>query len=116
MALDEQGHRLFVGTRSPPELLVYDTESGNVTARLAIAKDTDDLFFDREHARVYVVCGDGKVNVFRREAPDRYAMVETIETAPRARTGLLVPEEGRLYVAAPAVGKTSARILVYRVP
>ena len=116
MALDEQGHRLFVGTRSPPALLVYDTESGKVTARLPIAKDTDDLFFDGEHNRIYVVCGDGKVDVFRRETPDRYVRVESIETAPRARTGLFVPEEGRLYVAAPAVGATSARILVYRVP
>jgi YVTN family beta-propeller protein len=116
MALDQQGHRLFVGTRSPPALLVYDTESGKVTARLPIAKDTDDLFFDREHDRIYVVCGEGKVNVLRRETPDRYVMVESIETAPRARTGLFVPEEGRLYVAAPAVGGTSARILVYQVP
>jgi len=116
MALDEQGHRLFVGTRSPPALLVYDTESGTVTARLPIDKDTDDVFFDREHDRIYVVCGEGKVNVFRRDTPDRYVRVESIETAPRARTGLFVPEEGRLYVAAPAVGGTSARILVYQVP
>jgi hypothetical protein len=36
--------------------------------------------------------------------------------ASRARTGLFVPEEGRLYVAAPAVDGNTARILVYRVP
>jgi len=47
MALDERGHRLFVGTRSPPLLLVYDTEAGKVVARLPIGKDTDDVFMTR---------------------------------------------------------------------
>ena len=64
--------------------------------------------------RVYVVCGEGKVNVFREDDPGHYVAEESIPTAPRARTGLFVPEEGRLYVAAPAVADTAARILVYQ--
>ena len=115
MALDEKGHRLFVGARSPPTLLVYDTASGKVVARLPIGKDTDDVFFDAERKRIYVICGEGKVNVFRQSTPDRYVIVETLDTAPRARTGIFVPEEEKLYVAAPAAGATPARILVYRV-
>lgn len=114
MALDEKGHRLFVGVRSPPALLVYDTGSGKVVARLPIGKDTDDVFFDAERKRIYVICGEGKVNVFRQETPDRYVIEESVDTAPRARTGLYVPEEASLYVAAPAAGGTPARILVYR--
>lgn len=115
MALDEQRHRLFVGTRSPPLLLVYDTVAGKVVARLPIGKDTDDVFFDPEHQRVYVICGDGHVNVFRQDNADHYVAEESIVTAPRARTGLFVPQEQRLYVAAPAVADTPARILVYQV-
>ena len=114
MALDEQGHRLFVGARSPALLLVYDTESGKPIARLPIGKDTDDVFFDAARKRVYVVCGEGKLNVFREDDPERYVAEESIPTAPRARTGLFVPEEGRLYVAAPAVDDMPARILVYQ--
>jgi DNA-binding beta-propeller fold protein YncE len=115
MALDENGHRLFVGTRAPPVLLVYDTGSGKVVARLPIGKDTDDVFFDAVRKRIYVICGEGKLNVFRQDSPDRYVMDESLDTAPRARTGLFVPEAERLYVAAPAIGATPARILVYRV-
>ena len=115
MALDEQGHRLFVGTRSPPLLLVYDTESGKVVARLPIGKDTDDVFFDQQHKRVYVICGEGRVNMFRQDHADRYSAEESIVTAARARTGLFVPREQRLYVAAPAAADTAARILVYQV-
>jgi len=42
-------------------------------------------------------------------------METSVSTASRARTGLFVPESRRLYVAAPAVGNSPARVLVYRI-
>jgi len=116
MTLDEAGQRLFVGARSPAVMLVYDIDSGKVVAKAPIGGDTDDLFYDADRKRVYVVCGEGRVDVLRQDDPDHYSQIGTVKTAPRARTGLFVPEEGRLYVAAPAVDGTTARILVYRVP
>jgi DNA-binding beta-propeller fold protein YncE len=115
MAFDEGGGRLFVGARSPPVLLVYDVGTGGVVAKLAIGKDTDDVFFDAERKRVYVICGEGKVDVIRQEAPNRYVHEASIDTAPRARTGLFVAAERRLYVAAPAAAGRPARLIVYRV-
>ena len=115
MALDEKGRRLFVSARWPPLMLVYDIDSGKVVARVPIAGDSDDLFFDPEHKRVYVICGEGKVDVIRQETPDRYALEGAVDTASRARTGLFVAEESRLYVAAPASGKAPARLLVFRI-
>jgi len=114
MTLDEAGRRLFVGARSPAVMLVYDTDSGKVVAKAAIGGDTDDLFFDAERKRLYVICGEGRVDVFRQDDADHYSQIGSVKTAPRARTGLFVPEEGRLYVAAPAVDSAPARILVYR--
>jgi hypothetical protein len=64
---------------------------------------------------VYVICGEGRVDVFRQEAADQYSLEASITTAPRARTGLFVPEEGKLYVAAPSAGSEPARVLVYAV-
>jgi DNA-binding beta-propeller fold protein YncE len=115
MALDEKSERLFVGARAPALLLVYDTGSGRVVARLTIGGDTDDLFYDAERRRIYVICGEGQVDVLRQETADQYALEASIKTAPRARTGLFVPEMQRLYVAAPADGFNAARVLVYRV-
>ena len=115
MALDESSHRLFVGTRRPAALLVFDTESGKVVTKLSIGADTDDVFFDAERKRIYVVCGEGKIDVVRQHGPDRYVVQESIKTSARARTGLFVPEESRLYVAAPANGNSPARVLVFRV-
>ena len=110
MALDEATHRLFVGTRNPPLLLVYDTESGKIVAKLPVGGDTDDVFFDAQGKRVVVICGEGVVNIFRQQDADHYPVDKTIKTAPRARTGFLLA--GWLYVAAPAVNGPAA-IMAY---
>lgn len=115
MALDESGRRLFVGARKPAVLLVYDIDSGTVVAKQPIGEDTDDIFFDPERKRLYVICGEGRIDIVRQDDPDHYSLEGTVRTAPRARTGLFVPEEARLYVAAPAIGTSPARLLVYRV-
>lgn len=114
MALDEGHGRLFIGARVPAVMLVYDIAKGAVAARLPIGGDTDDLFYDPARGRVYVICGEGRVDVFAQESADRYALISSIRTAPRARTGLFVPTTGRLYVAAPAIEGSEARVLVYR--
>jgi DNA-binding beta-propeller fold protein YncE len=115
MALDEAAHRLFVGARNPAVMLVYDTDSGNVVGRHPIGEDTDDIFVDSAHQRVYVICGEGRIDVFRRDGAAAYLLAGSIRTGSRARTGLFVPEDGRLYVAAPAIDASPARVLVYRV-
>ncbi len=115
MALDESGRRLFVGARKPAVLLVYDIDSGKVVAKQPIGGDTDDLFFDPERKRLYVICGEGRIDIVRQDDPDHYSLEGTVRTAPRARTGLFIPEEARLYVAAPAIGTSPARLLAYRV-
>jgi DNA-binding beta-propeller fold protein YncE len=114
MTQDEAGRRLFIGARSPAMLLVYDTDSGKVVAKAPIGGDTDDLFYDAKRKQLYVICGEGRVDILRQDDADHYSQIGTVKTAPRARTGLFVPEEGRLYVAAPTVDGTPARILVYR--
>jgi DNA-binding beta-propeller fold protein YncE len=115
MSLDEKGRRLFVGARSPAVMLVYDIDSGKVVARVPIGGDTDDLFFDGARKRIYVICGEGRLDVVRQESADRYTRESSTMTAARARTGLFVPERDRLYVAAPAEGSSPARVLVYHV-
>lgn len=114
MALDPRHGRLFVGTRSPPELLVYDIASGHVVSRVPIGGDVDDLFYDEARNRVYAICGAGRIDVIGASSPDRYRRESSIATAWGARTGLFVPHDRMLYVAAPASGAATARILVYR--
>jgi hypothetical protein len=52
MALDEDGHRLFVGCRRPAKVLIYDTSSGKVIGSMNIVGDTDDLLYDAPQTAV----------------------------------------------------------------
>jgi len=113
MALDEPGHRLFVGVRRPAELLVYDTDSGKLVTRLSIGEDTDDVFFDAARRRIYAICGQGFISIVQLGEADRYTVLEPVRTAPGARTGLFVPALQRLYVAAPARAGSDAAVQVY---
>jgi DNA-binding beta-propeller fold protein YncE len=113
MALDEGRHRLLVGCRAPARMLVFDTDTGKQTASVEIVGDTDDLFYDAARSRVYVVGGEGFVDVFEQTGADQYHRIEHIATAPGARTGLFVPDWGKLFVAVPHRGEQHAEVLVY---
>src|SRR6266704_741077 len=88
MALDEGHHRLLTGCRAPARMLAIDTESGRQTASVEIVGDTDDLFYDAARNRLYVIGGQGFVDVFDQKDADHYDRVAHITTAPGARTGV----------------------------
>jgi DNA-binding beta-propeller fold protein YncE len=116
MSLDEAHHRLFVGTRQPPRVLVLDTQSGRRITDVPCVGDTDDLFYDSQRDRLYVIGGEGFVDVFDTSAPGRYQRLAHLPTAAGARTGLWVPELHRLFVAAPHRGGQEAAIHVFEAP
>jgi hypothetical protein len=116
MALDETHHRLFVGVRTPPLLLVLDTASGKEMARVPTVGDVDDLFYDAPHRCLYIAGGAGLLSMVAQEDADHYTPAATIPTASGARTALWVPELRRLYLAVPHRGTQGAEIRVYAVP
>jgi hypothetical protein len=115
MALDESRHRLFIATRQPALMLVYDTTTGKRTAELPICGDADDLFYDGQRRQLYAVCGEGVVDVIRQRDVDHCKVAQHVQTSSGARTGLFVPQLSALFVAVPSRGGTSAEIRVYRV-
>ncbi len=115
MALDEVGKRLFVGCRLPARLVVLDTSSGRIVATLATVGDTDDVFYDAARRLIYVIGGEGSVEIFRQHDPDHYEQAQRITTALGARTGFFLPNSGRLYVAVPHRGSQAAKVLVYTI-
>lgn len=113
MALDESTERLFVGCRQPATVVVYETSTGKVMATIASVGDTDDLFYDAVRRRLYVIGGEGYVDVIQRESPEGFKRTARVPTSSGARTGLYVPEQNRLYVAIPHRGAQRAEVRVY---
>jgi DNA-binding beta-propeller fold protein YncE len=114
MALDEANHRLFVGCRLPSRLVVLNTDSGDVVAKIEISGDSDDIFYDSKRHRIYAICGAGKIDVIEQIDANSYKPSTKIDTAPGARTGLFVPESDTLAVAVPHRGSQQAEIRCYQ--
>ncbi len=114
MALDEANHRLFVGCRKPPRLVILDTEVGKPVADLAISGDTDDLFHDVKRKRIYVSCGEGFIDVVEQSSAGKYQRVAKIPTAPGARTSFFSADLDRYYLAVPERGTQKAEIRVHQ--
>lgn len=112
MALDEANHRLFIGCRKPAVVVVLDARTGKQVESQPIAGDTDDVFWDARRSRLYVIAGEGVIEVLQ---PAAAGLRETarIPTAAGARTGLFVPALDRLYLAVPARGAQTAEVRVY---
>lgn len=113
MALDGSSRRLFVATRSPPQLLSFATDSADRSQPLLVCGDVDDLALDQGQHTLYAVCGDGHVASIDTQDASRAQLRHTVNSAPGARTGLWVPSLRTLFVAAPARGGRNAAILVY---
>jgi len=114
MALDSTGSVLATVFRSPPRLVLMDTNTGAVTANLPTCGDADDVFFDAKLLRLYVSCGEGFVDVLQGDTAG-YHLLTRIPTHSGARTSLFVPELDRLFVAARAgLLGSDAALLVFR--
>ena len=113
MALDETQHRLFIGFRVPAKLIVFNTETGKSVAGFDSVGDMDNIFYDATHKLIFVIGGEGYIEMFSQQDADHYQSLGRIATADGARTGLWVPESNRLYVAVPHKGKQEAEIQVY---
>src|SRR6202048_3336609 len=114
MAFDEPNHRLFIVTRDPGKLIVMNSDDGKVITELPAVGMVDDAVFDPQHKRIYIA-GDGAVEVFQQKDADHYELLGKIPTAFRAKTGVLVPDWNRYYVAVPHHAGKDAEVRVYEV-
>jgi DNA-binding beta-propeller fold protein YncE len=114
VAIDESHHRLFVACRDG-NLVVLDSDNGKVLQVLPISTGVDDMIYDPASQRIYVACGEGFVNVYHQIDADHYQSIGKIPTGPLGKTGLLVPELKKYFVAVPPHGSASAEVLVFAV-
>ena len=116
-AFDESTSRLFIGTRTPAEMVVMDSKSGREIAHLPTADSMDGVYFDAVRKRIYVSGGRdlqvGSAYVYQQKDADHYETIGKIPTRDGAGTSFWSPELDRFYVAAEATDKEQAAILVY---
>ena len=116
-AFDEKTHRLFLGTRTPPQMIVMDSGSGKEVAVLPTVEGMDGVYFNEKQKRIYISGGRdndvGYIFIYQQKDADHYEAIGKIPTRSGAGTSFWSPELNRFYVGAPASDKQEAAILVF---
>ena len=99
LALDSRARRAFMGCVNNV-MMVVNTDTGRVVAKLPIGRGSDAVAFDPVRRRVFSSNGrDGTITVYQQISPDRYEALPLIQTPVSARTMDVDPKTGRLFVA-----------------
>ena len=104
MALDRENHRLFVGCRSKV-MAVINPDSGQVITTVPIGDHVDATAFDAERKLIFNSNGEGTITVIHQDSPDKYSVVETVKTPPKAKTMALDPKTHKLFLSTAEAGQ-----------
>ena len=98
MAMDTATRRLFIGCRNKLAALV-NADTGAVVATLPIGGGVDAAAFDAATKLVYFSNGDGTVNIFHEDSPDKLSPAGNIQTQPGAKTMALDPKTHNVFLS-----------------
>ncbi len=115
MALDTANHRLFVVCRHPAQLVVLDAVTGSQVAELSAPGDADDIYYDAGRKLILISGGEGKLVVIQQLDASHYRALQSVGTAPGARTSCYIADLNRLYVAVPHRGDQNAALLIFQI-
>lgn len=116
VSFDPSQHRLYVVCRAPGMVAVLNSDDGSVVATQPAPLRSDEVQYDAASHRLYVPGGEGFMGIYDTGDPNHLKLVEKVQTAPGAKTGLLLPDLHRLYLAvSPGDSRTMAKVLTYAV-
>ncbi|MEO8910585.1 MAG: YncE family protein [Gemmatimonadaceae bacterium] len=107
MAIDTRHNRLFSGCRSGV-MAISDYKNGNIVATVPIGRGVDGAGYDPSTRMAYASNADGTLTVIHQDTPDKYTVVENVETAQGARNMGLDPATHRVYVVGAKFGPVPA--------
>src|SRR5579863_3960479 len=103
MAIDVAHQRLFTGCHNQL-MAVVDYTNGKVVASIPIGKGIDANRFDPGTGFAFASCGDGTITVAHEDSPDKYSVVQTIQTQRGARTMALDTKNHNVYTVTAEFG------------
>lgn len=107
LAIDRKNERLF-SVCSNQIMTVLDAASGKLVATVAIGKRPDAAAFDPEIRLAFSSNGEGTLTVVHQDSADKYTVVQTVPTAPGARTMALDPKSHKIYLVTAKFGPAPA--------
>ena len=110
MAMDRPNRRLFIGCRSKV-MAVMNADTGQVITTLPIGDHVDATAFDPDSRLIFNSNGEGTITVIHQDSPDKYSVVESVKTLPRAKTMALDPKTHQLFLSTAEAGQFEVLIV-----
>jgi len=97
LSMDVKNNRLFSGCHNK-NLVVMNAKNGKVIQALPIGDHVDGTAFDPSTGNIFSSNGDGTLTVIHEDSPNKYSVVENVQTLPGAKTLALDPKTGRIFL------------------
>ena len=98
LAIDPTHHRLF-SVCGNQKMVIVDSDSGKVLASPEIGKGVDGAAFDPASGCAFSSNGEGTLSIVATNDGDKkFTVIQTLTTAPRARTMVLDPKTHHMYL------------------
>jgi YVTN family beta-propeller protein len=110
LAIDRKNRRLFTGCRENKGMSVVNMDTKKVIATLPICSGVDAVVYDAKTKLIFC-SGDGTTTIIKQESADKYAIVQTLTTATRAKTMALDKKTHKIYLSAYDYDKTTKKIV-----
>lgn len=107
LALDAKNARIFSVCGSQL-MTVLDATSGKLVTTVPIGKRADAAAYDAEKHLAFSSNGEGTLTVVHQDSADKYTVVDTVPTAPGARTMALDPVTHTVYLVTAKFGPAPA--------
>src|SRR6202140_133115 len=107
MAIDTAHHRLFSGCRSGV-MAISDYQAGKTIATVPIGMGVDGAGYDAASGNAFASAADGTLTVIHQDTPDKYHVLETVQTPQGSRNMGLDPTNHRVFVVSAKFGPAPA--------
>lgn len=97
MDMDVAHRRLFIGGRNKI-LAIMDADNGKIVQTFPIGSGVDTNIYEPETGLLFSAVREGTLHIFHEDSPDKFSVVETVQTQFGARNAALDPKTHRLFI------------------
>jgi DNA-binding beta-propeller fold protein YncE len=108
LAIDLKNNILFAACRDPQTMVILSAADGKILETLPLGKGTDGAVFNPATMEVFSSQGDGTLTVIKENSPTSFAVEQTLQTMPRAKTLTLDRKTGKLFLITAEFGPIPA--------
>jgi len=108
LAFDVKNHILFSACRNPQTMVILNSEDGNIITSLPIGTGVDGAVFNPSTMEAFSSQGDGTLTVIKENSPTSFAVEQTVQTMPSAKTLTLDSKTNHILLIAAEFGPPPA--------